>query len=113
MYSEVTPYTSISTWEMNDNYITCKSMNHLYRFSLLHAGQALAGGRRVRGFSVSGATVLIMSTANHAVNFLLYIIRGQQFRRQFVAIICCWKQEELSRNIDSSLRGSCGGKDKK
>ena len=50
----------------------------------------------------------MMNGSNHSVNFLLYIISGQQFRQKFLMMIqCCHKRrDESSLREESSHRAN-------
>ena len=54
-------------------------------------------GRKPEGeFSIGWAAVSFVSSVNHAMNFILYVISGQHFRRQATAVLFCRKEEKAS-----------------
>ena len=71
--------------------------------SFSFVGQAFLGQKPEAEFSISWAAVAYFSTLNHAINFILYVISGQQFRRQLMVILFCRKQGDGSvmRNTTS------------
>ena len=63
---------------------------------------ALSGQKFEGGFTPGWAIVSVLASFNHPVNFFLYLISGQQFRKQFMEIICCKKSEDNSMNTSRS-----------
>ena len=45
-------------------------------------------------YSLPLMSTAVLDTINHSVNFFLYIISGKQFRKWFVDVVCCRKEEE-------------------
>ena len=55
--------------------------------------------------------VYIVSDLNHAINFIMYVISGQQFRRQFIDIIYCksWRSNTSSNSERSDSKNHSNG----
>ena len=51
---------------------------------------------------VARICVHILSNLNHGINFLLYIVSGQQFRRQFLEIGRCKSGVKTRSNVKDS-----------
>ncbi|XP_052099000.1 uncharacterized protein LOC127733724 [Mytilus californianus] len=79
---------SITLFTLNSVFLVCNIPISIYLIQYEHLRDTLKG-RDSAFFNMMWAIVNILMYSNNAISFVLYILSGTKFRKEFTAMLCC------------------------